>query len=345
MKIQKKTAGYFGEEIIDEYTLTNSKGLSLSVLTYGAMIKSIRMPNREGVIEEITVNIESLDDIIQDRPFHGTVIGPVAGRIANGSYFDGQKEIQLDQNEQDYTLHGGFNGLDNQNWSAESFEKEAEGQVILRTCHQAGESGFPGNIEVTVIYTLNEQNEVKIEYKAQTDQKTLFNPTNHVYFNLSGTKEESVAQHELFVNSDYYAVLDEKNIPTGELRPVNQTDFDFNQMKQVETILASNEPEIVLRNGLDHPFIVKQTPNQVQAKLYHPKTGRLLEMRTDAEAVIIYTHNHHQLTDTEEINPHSGIALETSSLPNAVNQPEFSSIWLEEGEEFQSQTTFTFTTN
>lgn len=345
MKIQKENAGYFGEEIIEEYILTNSNGLSLSVLTYGAMIKSIKMPNREGIIEEVTVNIESLDDIIKDRPFHGTVIGPVAGRIANGSYFDGQKEIQLDQNEQDYTLHGGFHGLDNTNWSAESFEEKEEGQIILHTCHKEGLSGFPGNIEVTVTYTLNEQNEVKIEYKAQTDQKTLFNPTNHVYFNLSGNKEESVAQHQLFVDSDFYAVLDEKNLPTGELRPVNQTDFDFNQMKKVEAILTSNEPEIVLRNGLDHPFLLNQTQNQVKVKLYHQKTGRLLEMRTDAEEVVIYTHNHHYQTEDEEIKPHSGIALETSSLPNAVNEPEFNSIWLKEGQEFRSETIFKFTVN
>lgn len=345
MNISEKVFGKYKGEQVKEYTLTNDNQISLSVITYGAIITQIRMPDKDDVVENVTVNFETLDEIVENRPFHGAIIGRVSGRIADAKYKDGDKEYKLDKSEGNNMLHGGFNGLDTKNWTAQPIKNDNQVSLILTTHSPHLESGFPGNLDVKVTYTLNNQNEVRIKYEAKTDERTLFNPTNHVYFNLSGENKESIHQHEIQVDSDSFAVLDEENIPTGELRDVDSTPFDLRTLTKLAEVLESDEEQIKERDGLDHPFALNQTKDKPAAILNHEESGRKLLMHTDRDAVVIFSHN----TDKEPvtvnektIKAHSGITLETSTLPDAVNHENFGSIFLSPDETYISETVFQF---
>lgn len=345
MEIKKEVFGGLNNEEIYEYTLKNSHNLSLSIISYGGIITKIKMPDRYGIIEEVTINVDTFDEMLANRPFHGALIGPVTGRISNGQYCEGEKRIQLDQNEGKNTLHSGENGLDNKVWKVEVEEQDQQITLILRSQLKDGEGGFPGNVEVTVYYSLNEDGEVTIRYEAITDKTTLFNPTNHVYFNLSGNNKEPIYNHEFQLASDYYAVLDDQNLPTGELKSVNQTDFDFREAKTLNALLETTDEQITSREGIDHPFVLDQDKLENAAQLYHEDSGRLLKMSTNSDAVVVYTHNHEQSIGEHadhKLGKHSGIALETSFLPDAVNQEGFGSIWLKPNEKFSAETTYKF---
>jgi aldose 1-epimerase len=344
MQVQKEIFGTLKNEDVFEYTLTNSNNVSLSVLTYGAIISKLQMPDKNGQVEDITMNVKTLGEMVETRPFHGAIIGRVSGRIANGEYTNGTKEVSLDQNEGENTLHGGHTGIDQHLWKAETEEYEDQTSLILTTVSPDGEGGFPGDVTVTVTYTLTEQNEVKLKYEATTNKRTLFNPTNHVYFNLNGDYNEPIYNHDIQVNSDKFAVLDDENIPTGELKDVDGTGFDMRTLTNVESVVKSADQQIVDRNGLDHPFVLNKEKDTPEAVLKEKDSGRVLKMKTDADAVVIFTHNSAQepANEDEEILPvHGGITLETCVLPDAVNQENFGSIWLVPGEEFSSETTFT----
>lgn len=343
MKIETKTFGMHNNQEVLEYTLSNSNNYSLSVISYGGIITKLEMPNRDGKVEDITLNMKTLEEFVERRPFHGALIGPVSGRISGASYMDGDTVIKLDENENTNNLHSGFTGMDQHIWSVETKEEVDEASLILTTIMPDGESGFPGNVKVLVVYSLNEQNEVKIAYKAETNQKTLFNPTNHVYFNLNGNMETPVYNHELQVNSDRFGVLDDENIPTGELREVEDTIFDLRKFTNVGDVLKNEDPQIVERNGLDHPFLLNQSVDQPAVILKEKDSGRVLTLTTDADAIVIFSHNKdfEPATAAEEVLPmHAGLTLETCLLPDAVNQEGFGSIWLEPGEPFVSETIF-----
>lgn len=344
MQLEKETFGTYQNEDVFEYTLTNSNDVSLSVLTYGAIISKLMMPDKNGRVENITMNVKSLDEMIESRPFHGAIIGRVSGRIANGEYMDGSTKITLDQNEGNNTLHGGNTGIDQHLWTAETKKHPDQASLILTTVSPDGEGGFPGEVTVTVTYTLTEKNEIKLQYEASTNERTLFNPTNHVYFNLNENYHEPIYNHEIQVNSDKFAVLDDDNIPTGELKDVNKTDFDMRRMTTIEDVVKSHDKQIVDRNGLDHPFVLIKEKDVPEAVLKEKESGRKLTMKTDADAVVIFTHNEVEETakeNEEDLPVHGGITLETCALPDAVNQENFGSIWLEPGEEFTSETSFT----
>lgn len=343
MEINKEVYGELKGKEVYEYTLSNSNGYSLSVITYGGIITKLMMPDKEGNVENITVNFETLEEIAQSRPFHGAIIGPVSGRISGASYKDGNLEVLLDQNENGNNLHSGLTGIDQHIWNASTEEDDNQVSLILNTTSLDGESGFPGDLEVTVTYSLNEKNEVTISYEAKTNKRTLFNPTNHVYFNLNGSSEELIHNHELQVNSEKFAVLDDENIPTGELRAVDGTDFDLREFRSLADVLASEEEQIKDRTGYDHPFILSKDSNTPAVVLREESSGRVLKMKTDEDAVVIFSHNSEKVpvTKNEQTLPvHSGITLETCALPDAVNQEGFGSVWLEPGETFQSTTVF-----
>lgn len=347
MELKKDSFGFIEDQAIYEYTLTNSNSLSLSVITYGGIITKIIMPNKSDDLEEITTNMTTLDEIVKARPFHGAIIGPVAGRISEAHYADGDHSVELDENENNHTLHSGFTGLDTKVWEASTKNSDGELQLILTTTLANGEGGFPGNIDVRVTYALNEENEIKITYEADTDKRTLFNPTNHVYFNLSGNYEEKVYTHDIQLNSNHYVPLREDNIPTGEIRKVTDTAFDLREGNKLGNVILSKEEGISSRGGLDHPFLIDHYSDKPIVQLSHSESGRVLEVETDCDAVVIYTHNHVQKPETGKdrlLEMHTGVTLETQQLPDAVNKADFGSIWLEPEEKFTSFTKFKFST-
>lgn len=342
MELTKQVFGTYEGKDVYEYTLTNGKGMSLSAVPFGATLTKLVTPDKDGKRENITLNVENLDDFVTHRPFYGATIGRVAGRITKGKYTLGGKEIQLDINEGNNLLHGGPKGLDTKLWDISV--DEANGKMTFTYESPAGENNFPGTMQITVTYTLTEENEWVIDYKATTDETTLFNPTNHVYFNLTGDIKKPILNHELKLASQYYVPLAEENLPSAKLENVEGTPFDFRTARSVEETVLSDHPQIKPLNGLDHPFFLDQEAD-VKGVLYDPESGREVTFYTDCNSVVVFTHNGEvddYSIEGEPAKQYAGITLETQTLPDAINQPDFGNIILRPDETFQSQTTYKF---
>lgn len=345
MEITTKSFGTFEDREVVEYTLTNDHGVSLSAIPYGATVTKIVTPDKEGTRATITLNVESLEDMVEHRPFYGATIGRVAGRITKGQFsLDGQN-YQIDQNEGENMLHGGPKGLDTKLWEVEVNTGTNEASLTFTYESPSGENGFPGNLALKVIYILTNENEWKIDYIAKTDEPTLFNPTNHIYFNLTGDIKKPIIDHELELASHYYATLNESKLPTGKLANVEGTPFDFTSRKLLKEAIKSDHEQIKPIAGLDHPFVLDNKNVEEQGKLVDPTSGRYVKLKTDQNSVVIYTHNEAVDDFTIEGEPakqYAGITLETQTLPDAINQPGFGNIILRPEETFTSQTTFQF---
>ncbi|MFO8068962.1 MAG: aldose epimerase family protein [Alkalibacterium sp.] len=342
MELTKTVYGIYEGKDVHEYTLTNSKGVSMSAIPFGATLTKLVTPDKDGKKENITLNVKSLEDFVRHRPFYGATIGRVAGRITKGKYSLGGKEIQLDVNEGNNLLHGGSKGLDTKLWDIEA--NEVEGRLNFNYESPAGENGFPGTMQINVTYTLTEENEWVIDYKATTDETTLFNPTNHVYFNLTGDIKKPILNHELELASRYYVPLAEENLPDGDLESVKGTPFDFTTIKPVREAVLSDHPQIKPLKGLDHPFVLDEDED-IKGILFDPESKREVKFYTDRNSVVVFTHNGEvddYTIDGEPAKQYAGITLETQTLPDAINQPNFGNIILRPDETFQSQTTYKF---
>ncbi|EXJ23585.1 Aldose 1-epimerase [Alkalibacterium sp. AK22] len=348
MKISSDFYGKYENKDIKEYTLTNTQGVSISAIPFGAVLTKIVTPDKRGNRAAITLNVDNIEDMINYRPFYGAVIGRTAGRIAQGKFQLSGRTVHVDTNEGGNQLHGGPQGLDTQLWAIET-EVEADGsagRLIFRYNSPAGENGFPGNMEIKVTYTLTETNDWIIDYSASTDARTPFNPTHHVYFNLTGDVSQSVLNHELKLNSQQFAPLTQDNLPTGKLENTEGTPFDFSEAKSVGEAVLSAHPQIKPLNGLDHPFVIKKNgKNKVDGSLYDPMSGREVQFQTDRDSVVIFTHNeaiNDFSIEGRPVRQYAGITLETQQLPDALNQPGFGNIVLEPGETYQSRTIYSF---
>lgn len=349
MNCIRKIIGYFQGQPVEEVTFMQTNGAYFTVINYGATVQAIGVPDRGGKIENIALSAPSLSDLIAYRPYYGAVIGRVGGRISQGTYEDPviNQAFELDKNENSKNhLHGGFQGLDTKLWQIISVtHSEEQASIVLETHSFSGECGYPGAITVRVTYTWTADYLWRIQYEARSTERTLFNPTNHIYFNLSGQKAGNILDHTLCVHADHYVPLDEQNLPLGYLAHVQETDFDLRSPRLMSDILKSQDAQISARNGLDHPFYLNDDSKKIQAEIYHEQTGRLLQMSTDAEAVVIYSHNStpEEFTKYGDIyQPHAGVTLETQALPDAVNQEDFGSIFLNPNEKFTSQTEYQF---
>lgn len=342
MDLTKTVFGTYEGRDVYEYTLTNSNGVAISAIPFGATLTKLVMPDKDGIRENITLNIENLDDFVTHRPFYGATIGRVAGRITKGKYSIGGKETQLDINEGNNLLHGGPKGLDTKLWDIEVIEDE--GKFVFTYESPAGENNFPGTMQIEVTYTLTEENEWVIDYKATTDETTLFNPTNHVYFNLTGDIKKPILDHELTLASQHYIPLAEENLPGSDQKRVEGTPFDFTRSKPVKEAVLSDHPQIKPLNGLDHPFVLDMKED-VKGVLYDPESKREVTFYTDCNSVVVFTHNGEvddYSIEGEPAKQYAGITLETQTLPDAVNRPGFGNIILRPEETFQSQTTYHF---
>lgn len=344
MELTKKVFGRFENQDVYEYTLTNKNGVSISATSFGATLTKLVTPDKEGKRENITLNVENLEDFASNRPFYGATIGRVAGRITRGKFTLDGKDYQVDINEGENMLHGGPNGLDTKLWDIDV--DESAGKLIFTYKSPAGENNFPGTIQIKVTYTLTEENDWVIDYEATTDEATLFNPTNHVYFNLTGDIKKPILDHELELASPKYVPLAEENLPSEEKASVEGTPFDFQTAKPVKEAVLSDHGQIKPLNGLDHPFVLDQG-KEVKGTLYDPESGREVTFYTDCNSVVVFTHNGEVDDYTIEGEParqYAGITLETQTLPDAINKKGFGNIVLRPGETFQSRTTYHFGT-
>mgnify|MGYP003303825311 CR=1 FL=1 len=347
LEISIKDFGELSGQIIQEYTLTNRHGVSLSAMTYGAAVTAIRVPDKNGLLQNIVLGYDNVDEYVSHRPFYGATVGRVAGRIDKGKFTLEGKNYQLETNEKGNHLHGGKNSLDTKIWSVKTNSSENEAQLIFSYKSLNNENGYPGNLAIQVTYTLTESNDWKVNYHATTDETTLFNPTNHVYFNLTGDPTHSIKQHQLILTSNLFAELREDSIPTGNLLPVNETPFDFTTADTINKGFESSHPQNKLVSGYDHPFVLEHLSQRPEAVLYDPISGRRVQMFTDQDAVVIYATDSLDGKHTKEgtlLEHYAGITLETQQLPDAINQEKFGNITLKPTDIFQAETTYRFDT-
>ncbi|MDG5471176.1 galactose mutarotase [Jeotgalibacillus sp. ET6] len=335
-------AGHNGEEVI-QYTMKNSNGMEVTVLNYGCIITKWTAQNRNGVYENIVLGFDEFEPYLTKSPYFGAVIGRVAGRIDRAAFELNGKSYDLEANEGESTLHGGEQGFDKRIWKGTIGENQE--LVFTRTSPHL-EGGFPGTLELKVIYRLLEDDTLEIEYEGTTDQTTIVNMTNHSYFNLNGDLSKSVVDHELQLKASRYLPLKDNLIPTGELASVEGTAFDFRSKKTLASGINSDDKQIKIGgNGFDHPLVLDENFNQ-EIVVNEPVSGRTLTIETDQKAVVFYSGNQMDADMTVrgcETQKHMALCLETQNFPNAVHEPSFPSTKLEPSETYRAKTRYIWT--
>ncbi|MGX6979676.1 aldose epimerase family protein [Vagococcus elongatus] len=323
------------------YTLENDHQVKLMATDLGARIVKWLVPQQEGHTN-IVLGFDKGEDYQTIDSYLGSTIGRVAGRITDGKFeIDGTKYQVTTQPEQsNNTLHGGPDSFETKLWQAETFVGTDYVQIVFHYQSPDGENGFPGNMAISVTYTLNNNNEWRIDYKATTDKATLFNPTNHVYFNLTDNHEQTVHQHKMQLASDSFAVINDDVTVTGELRSVMDTPFDFRDAQPLTQIYESDYPQNTLVGGLDHPFVLREDV-PVQAKLISPDEKISVEMTTTEPAVVVFSGNFGpEAPGVKKVKNFTGITLETQELPGAIEFENFGDIVLKPENTFTSTTTY-----
>lgn len=322
------------------FTLTNSNGMEVSITNYGGIVTSIRVPDKNGTIENVVLGFDDLEQYKSGHPFFGAIAGRYANRIANGRFTLHGEEYELATNNGENHLHGGNEGFDKKLWDAEL--NEDENSVTLSYLSPDGEEGYPGNLDVDVTYTLTEENELRIDYHATTNKSTVVNLTNHSYFNLSGDPSQGILDHLLTIQADRYTPVDDGLIPTGELRPVEGTPFDFTEPETVGARIDSIPP------GYDHNFVLNNPDSGVRkiATVEHEESGRIMEVFTDQPGVQLYTGNFldGSLMDRQgnPIQQYAALCLETQTFPDSPNKQSFPSAVLNPNETYETTTIYQF---
>lgn len=349
--IQQETFGTTPEgEKVDLYTLTNATGMEVRIITYGGRIISLTSPDKTGNYQNVVLGFDNLDQYIEENPYFGALIGRYANRIEKGEfYLDGQK-YSLAVNNGENHLHGGDKGFDKVVWQAKV--DDATNSLALSYLSRDMEEGYPGELEITVTYTLNDDNSLDVNYQATTSKKTVINFTQHAYFNLSADFSKDILDHEVVINADHYLPVDGTQIPTGEKREVQRTYFDFREPQAIGTHIEKTLEEQQLEHGAgyDHCWVLNEgAPAKFRfaASAYHQGSGRLLEVFTDQPGIQLYTGNHLDGTlpipgGVGNYERRTGFCLETQNFPDAPNQENFPPATLVPGETFTSITTFKF---
>ena len=323
------------------YTLTNNQQVSLSATDLGARIVNWIIPTKEGNKKNIVLGFDNAQDYKTIDHYLGSTIGRVAGRIAKGNFIIDQQAYHV-KTQGEHTLHGGPDSFETKLWKTTI--DEDKNQLIFSYFSLDDENGFPGNLKVQVTYTLTEDNEWLIDYYANTDAPTLFNPTNHVYFNLTGDHEQTIHSHTLQLASESFAVVNPDVTVTGEKRCVEGTPFDFRKPQKLAQVFNTDYEQNKLVGGLDHPFFLEKT-NQPQAIITSPDETITVEMMTDEDAVVIFTGNFgpDKTDGSQKIRNFTGVTLETQASPGAIEFKNFGDIILRPNQNYHSQTRFKVT--
>ena len=333
------------------YTLTNANGVEAQITNFGGVIVSLKVPDRNDSLADVVLGFDSLEPYFEDSPYFGALVGRYGNRIAKGKFtLDGQ-EYTLAQNNMGNHLHGGLRGFDKVLWQAEPQSGDSS-NVGLKLRYQSpdGEEGYPGTLDVTVIYTLTNDNELRIDYQATTDAPTVVNLTNHSYFNLTGKGGSSILNHEVMINADRFVPVDSTLIPTGELAKVEGTPLDFRQPTAIGTRIDAEHPQLEYGIGYDHCWVLNKEGDALTlaATVHEPTSGRFMEVRTTEPAVQFYSGNFLDGTLTGKggavYEQRTGFCLETEHFPDSPNQPDFPSTELRPGETYQTTTVYTFST-
>ena len=345
--IEKSPFGTTIEGIdVDKYKLSNRQGMEISIINYGGIITSWTAKDKNGVYEDIVLGYNVLSEYEKETPYFGAIIGRYGNRIAKGKFSIEGKEYTLAVNNGENHLHGGVKGFDKVVWDAETRSTDSSASLILTYLSKDMEEGYPGNLEVEVVYTLNNQDELSVTYKATTDKTTVINLTQHSYFNLSANFNNTILNHELILNSDSFLPVDNTLIPTGEFRDVTNTPFDFRTSKTIGQHI--NEEDLQLKNGFgyDHCWVLNEQDKGVRfvASAFEPQSRRYLEIFSDEPGIQFYSGNFLDGTLPSKNNGsyefRSGFCLETQHFPDSPNHKNFPSVILRPEEEYKSQTIF-----
>lgn len=341
------------EKIVDGkqtglYTLTNKVGSEVTITNYGAKIVSLMVPDKNGSLTDVVLGHATIDDYLtSEEPYFGAICGRTGNRIANGRFTLEGKEYQLAVNNGPNSLHGGIKGFNAVVWEV---KKLTETSIELFYLSMDGEEGFPGNLSVTVTYTLTEDNALDIQYSATTDKTTILNLTNHSYFNLSGQGDDSIGNHLLMLNADRYLPTDETAIPYGDAEMVNRTPMDFTEPHTIGERIEDNFEQLKFGNGYDHTFVLNKIAMEDEYSYVgiceSPKTGIKMEMFTTEPGVQLYSGNWMTGNFSAKKGMHyprrSAVCFETQHYPDSINNPQYPTVVLHPGELFASRTTYKF---
>jgi aldose 1-epimerase len=331
------------------YTLTNRKGAEARIITYGGAVVSLKVPDRNGQLGDVLLGFDTLEGYEkQNNSYIGALIGRYGNRIARGHFTLDGVGYQLAINNPPNHLHGGVRGFDKRIWEARPLTTSAGPALELTYQSHDGEEGYPGNLSVKVVYTLTNNNELRIDYSATTDKDTIINLTQHNYYNLAGEGSGDILRHQLQINASRFTPTDATAIPTGELRAVRGTPFDFTRPVEIGARINADDEQIKFGHGYDHNFVVDGRMGQLRraATVYEPTTGRVMEVWTTQPGIQFYSGNFLDGSGggkNGHTHPHrSGFCLETQHYPDSPNHPDFPSTVLRPGQRFRSTTIYRF---
>ncbi|MGZ3451206.1 MAG: aldose epimerase family protein [Polyangiales bacterium] len=325
------------------YTLENASGMRVEITNYGGIVRSLTAPDRDGVFADVVLGYRSLAEYEHESPYFGAVIGRFANRIAAGRFALDGEVYTLATNDAPNHMHGGTRGFDKVVWQAEPSMTREGPCLRLRYVSKDREEGYPGTLTVAVRYTLTNANQVIIDYEASTDRATHVNLTNHSYFNLTGDPSRDILAHELEIDADFFTPIDDALIPTGELRPVQGTPFDFRTAKPIGRDIDADDAQLRIALGYDHNFVrnhaVAGKP-AFAARVWEPRSGRVMETHTTEPGMQFYSGNH--LGKRVRYARRHALCLETQHFPDSPNHPEFPSTIVRPAERYRSTTVYTF---
>jgi len=334
-----------GSEVIC-YQLKLPGGIALSVINYGMIITRLRIPDREGKVADVVLGFDTLEDYLEYNPYFGSIVGRFANRIAKGRFSLAGREYHLAANDGSNHLHGGRRGFDRVLWKTGAFSSPEGVGVSGEYLSPDGEEGYPGNLRVEVRYTLTPDRELRIEYTAVTDRRTIVNLSHHSYFNLEGHDQGSITGHELMINADQFTPVDEGLIPTGEILPVAATPMDFTRPKKIGRDIGQNHPQLQYGHGYDHNWVLNREGGGrvLAARVIAPRSGRILEVYTDQPGLQFYSGNFLDGSlegkNGTRYRHRQGFCLEAQHFPDSPHHSHFPSTELEPGDTYRQVTVY-----
>lgn len=328
---------------VELITLKNKNNMEVKLLSHGATIVELLAPDREDLVENVVITYQRLEDYIENAPYFGSTIGRTSGRIANGKFCLDEQSYILNKNFGANHCHGGAKGFSRQLWSYNIRETDKGTEVEFTYRSIENEENYPGAIESKVIYTLTEDNTLKVEYIAETNKRTICNLTNHSYFNLSGNYKRRVTEQFMRIASTSFLELGSNLIPTGKLIEVKDTPMDFNKRKLIGKDIESNYEQLKITNGYDHPWLLDCEANQIE--MYDAESGRKMTITTTYPAVVVYSFNYpasEELKYGKIARKYDGICFETQYEPNGINSMNLNKSILQPGESYYEKTEFRF---
>lgn len=341
----RRPFGKIAGKTVELFTLKNSKGMEAAITNYGGIVVSLKTPDKAGKMADIVLGFDSLEGYTKEHPYFGAIIGRYGNRIAKGRFRLNGVEYKLATNNGPNALHGGLKGFDKVVWDVVAADERS---VELRYVSKDGEEGYPGTLTATVKYTLTDANELRIDYTATTDKDTVVNLTNHSYFNLAGEGQGDILGHLVEIHADRFTPVDAGLIPTGELKPVAGTPFDFRQPHAIGERIQAKDEQIERGKGYDHNFVLNGEMGRLRpaARVVEPKSGRVMEVLTTEPGIQFYTGNFLDGSvkgkGGKAYQFRYGFCLETQHFPDSPNQPTFPTTVLKPGETYKSTTVYKF---